>query len=579
VSPGRPASDNRRVDHAPPEGRPVPESRPVILAVDDDPDAVALLGSELEDRYGRAYTVLTARAVATAVQQLTDLCAAGDRLALILSDQWLPDGTGCELLAHAGELFPHSRRLLLVSWGEWEVDATAAPLRRAIGLGQVDYYALKPWRPADELFHHVVTESLHGWVGSDASLSRELAVVADQGSSRASQLRSLLDRNRVPFVFHPTGSPDGVRLLQEYRQPDPGVPVVIQRNGRVLVDPSNAEIAEAYGARTRLSGSLEYDVTVIGAGPSGLAAAVYASSEGLRTLVIEREAVGGQAGSSSRIRNYLGFPRGVTGADLATRARQQAWVFGTTFLQMCEARGLRCSGDRLYVTTTTSNEISTGVVVLAMGVSYRNLGVPALDPLVGQGVFYGATASEAERFSGRSVYVVGAGNSAGQAAVHLASHAASVTILVRRDTLGATMSSYLVDEIEGRSNIDVRFRTEIVDGSGSGSLATLTLHDSGSGTTETVPADAVFILIGARPFTDWLPEEVARDRFGFVISGAGDQWRAERPPFMFESSMPGVFAVGDVRSGSVKRVASAAGEGSVAIQQVHQYLQLIETGG
>jgi thioredoxin reductase (NADPH) len=579
VSPGRPASDNRRVDHAPPEGRPVPESRPVILAVDDDPDAVALLGSELEDRYGRAYTVLTARAVATAMQQLTDLCAAGDRLALILSDQWLPDGTGCELLAHAGELFPHSRRLLLVSWGEWEVDATAAPLRRAIGLGQVDYYALKPWRPADELFHHVVTESLHGWVGSDASLSRELAVVADQGSSRASQLRSLLDRNRVPFVFHPTGSPDGVRLLQEYRQPDPGVPVVIQRNGRVLVDPSNAEIAEAYGARTRLSGSLEYDVTVIGAGPSGLAAAVYASSEGLRTLVIEREAVGGQAGSSSRIRNYLGFPRGVTGADLATRARQQAWVFGTTFLQMCEARGLRCSGDRLYVTTTTSNEISTGVVVLAMGVSYRNLGVPALDPLVGQGVFYGATASEAERFSGRSVYVVGAGNSAGQAAVHLASHAASVTILVRRDTLGATMSSYLVDEIEGRSNIDVRFRTEIVDGSGSGSLATLTLHDSGSGTTETVPADAVFILIGARPFTDWLPEEVARDRFGFVISGAGDQWRAERPPFMFESSMPGVFAVGDVRSGSVKRVASAAGEGSVAIQQVHQYLQLIETGG
>jgi thioredoxin reductase (NADPH) len=551
----------------------------VILAVDDDPDAVALLGSELEDRYGRAYTVLTARAVATAMQQLTDLCAAGDRLALILSDQWLPDGTGCELLAHAGELFPHSRRLLLVSWGEWEVDATAAPLRRAIGLGQVDYYALKPWRPADELFHHVVTESLHGWVGSDASLSRELAVVADQGSSRASQLRSLLDRNRVPFVFHPAGSPDGVRLLQEYRQPDPGVPVVIQRNGRVLVDPSNAEIAEAYGARTRLSGSLEYDVTVIGAGPSGLAAAVYASSEGLRTLVIEREAVGGQAGSSSRIRNYLGFPRGVTGADLATRARQQAWVFGTTFLQMCEARGLRCSGDRLYVSTTTSNEISTGVVVLAMGVSYRNLGVPALDPLVGQGVFYGATASEAERFSGRSVYVVGAGNSAGQAAVHLASHAASVTILVRRDTLGATMSSYLVEEIEGRSNIDVRFRTEIVDGSGSGSLATLTLHDSGSGTTETVPADAVFILIGARPFTDWLPEEVARDRFGFVISGAGDQWRAERPPFMFESSMPGVFAVGDVRSGSVKRVASAAGEGSVAIQQVHQYLQLIETGG
>jgi thioredoxin reductase (NADPH) len=356
------------------------------------------------------------------------------------------------------------------------------------------------------------------------------------------------------------------------------VPVVIQRNGRVLVDPTNAEIAEAYGARTRLSGSLEYDVTVIGAGPSGLAAAVYASSEGLRTLVVERETVGGQAGSSSRIRNYLGFPRGVTGADLATRARQQAWVFGTTFLQMCEVQGLRSSGDRLYLTTSTSNEISTGVVVLAMGVSYRNLGVPALDPLVGQGVFYGATASEAERFSGRSVYVVGAGNSAGQAAVHLASHAASVTVLVRRDTLAETMSTYLIDEIEGRANIDVRFRTEIVDGSGSGSLSTLTLHDAGTGVTETVPADAVFILIGARPFTDWLPDDVLRDRFGFVVTGPGDHWRGQRPPFMFESSMPGVFAVGDVRSGSVKRVASAAGEGSVAIQQVHQYLRLVETG-
>lgn len=559
---------------APPQ--PPPEHRPVILAVDDDPDAIALLGSELEDRYGRGYTVMTARAATTALQQLDELCRAGERVALVLSDQWLPDGTGCELLARAGELFPQSRRLLLISWGEWEVDATAHPLRRAIGLGQVDYYALKPWRPADELFHRIVTENLHEWVGSDASLSRELTIVAEAGNARASQLRSLLDRNRVPFVFHATGTPEGDRLLEEYRQEDVGVPVVVQRNGRVLVDPSNAEIAEAYGARTRLRGALEYDVTVVGAGPGGLAAAVYASSEGLRTLVIERETIGGQAGSSSRIRNYLGFQRGVTGADLATRAQQQAWVFGTTFLQMCEAQGLRSSGDRLYLTTTTSPEISTGAVVLAMGVSYRSLGVPALDPLVGRGVFYGASASEAERFSGRSVYVVGAGNSAGQAAVHLAGHARKVTVLVRRTTLAETMSKYLIDEIRGRSNIEVRFQTEIVDGSGRGSLATLTLRDSGQGTTETAPADAVFILIGAQPLTDWLPDEIVRDRFGFVVTGPGEHWRLPRAPFMFESSMPGVFAVGDVRSGSVKRVASAAGEGSVAIQQVHQYLQLVD---
>ena len=308
---------------------------------------------------------------------------------------------------------------------------------------------------------------------------------------------------------------------------------------------------------------------------------MYASSEGLRTLVIERETIGGQAGSSSLIRNYLGFQRGVSGADLATRAQQQAWVFGTTFLQMCRATGLRSDRDRLYLTTSTSAEIATGVVVLAMGVSYRRLGIPALDELVGQGVFYGASASEAERFTGRSVFVVGAGNSAGQAAVHLAEHAKRVTILVRRTTLAETMSKYLIDEIDGRLNIHVRFETEIVDGTGRGALESLTLRDNGKRVTETFPADAVFILIGAQPLTDWLPDDIVRDKYGFVVSGASDDaaWKLERPPFMFESTMPGVFAVGDVRSGSVKRVASAAGEGSVAIQQVHQYLQLIESAG
>jgi thioredoxin reductase (NADPH) len=348
----------------------------------------------------------------------------------------------------------------------------------------------------------------------------------------------------------------------------------------VLVDPTNAEIAEAFGARTRLHGSREYDVTVVGAGPSGLAAAVYASSEGLRTLVIERETIGGQAGSSSLIRNYLGFQRGVTGADLATRAHQQAWVFGTTFLQMCQTQAIRSDADRLYLTTSNCAEIATGAVVLAMGVSYRRLGLPSLDELVGKGVFYGASASEAERFTGRTVFVVGAGNSAGQAAVHLAAHARKVTILVRRTTLAETMSRYLIAEIEGQLNIDVRYRTEIVDGTGDGELESLTLHDSVRGATETLPADAVFILIGAKPHTDWLPGQVARDRYGFVMTGvASNGWSLARAPFVFESSMPGVFAVGDVRSGSVKRVASAAGEGSVAIQQVHQYLQLVDAAG
>lgn len=556
----------------------VGEPLPVILAVDDDPDVIGLVGAELEDRYGRAYRVLTARAIATALGLLRSVHEAGERVALVLADQWLPDGTGCELLAEVSELFPHSRRLLLISWGEWARDATAQPLRRGIGLGHIDYYALKPWRTADELFHRTVTEFLHEWVGSDASLSRELTLVAEPGDARASELRNLLSRNRVPFVFHPTTSPEGVAILDDARQSGAHVPVVVQRNGLVLVDPSNVEIANAYGANTRLQATREFDVTIVGAGPSGLAAAVYASSEGLRTLVIERETIGGQAGSSSRIRNYLGFQRGITGSDLATRAQQQAWVFGTTFVQMCQATGIRSDGDRLYVGSSSCSEVPTGVVVLAMGVSYRRLGIPALDDLMGTGVFYGASASEAELFTGATAFVVGGGNSAGQAAVHLAKHARQVTILVRRDTLAETMSRYLIDEIEGQPNVDVRYRTEIVDGSGSGRLETLTLRDAASGDSETVPADAVFVLIGASPHADWLPPEIERDRYGFVVTGRTSQaWPLlGRHPFMFESSMPGVFAVGDVRSGSVKRVASAAGEGSVAIQQVHQYLQLMD---
>jgi thioredoxin reductase (NADPH) len=553
------------------------ERPPVILAVDDDPDVIELIGKELDDRYGRAYQVLTARAATTALGLLEKLRASGDRVALVLSDQWLPDGTGCELLAQCRELFPQSRRLLLVSWGEWAVDATAQPLRRGIGLGQIDYYVLKPWRAADELFHRTVTEFLHEWVGSDASLSRELTIVAEPGDARASELRSLLSRNRVPFVFHTSTSGRGAEILADVRQPDARVPVVIQRNGRLLVNPSNIEIANAYGASTSLPGSREFDVAVVGAGPSGLAAAVYASSEGLRTVVVEHETIGGQAGSSSRIRNYLGFQRGISGADLAQRAHQQAWVFGTRFIQMCEALAIRSDGDRLYLSVSNCAEIPTGVVVLAMGVSYRRLGIPALDELTGVGVFYGASASEAERFSGRSVFVVGAGNSAGQAAVHLAKHARRVTILVRRTTLAETMSRYLIDEIEGQLNIEVRYQTEIVDGTGDSGLETLTLENAETGERAVVPADAVFILIGAQPRTQWLPDQIARDRYGFVVTGpANDAWPLERSPFMFESSMPGVFAVGDVRSGSVKRVASAAGEGSVAIQQVHQYLQMIE---
>lgn len=551
--------------------------KPVILAVDDDPDVIGLIGHELTKRYGDDYRVMTARAASTAIAELERLRDAGDRVALVLADQWLPDGTGSELLTTACGLHPHAKRLLLVSWGDWSVDATARPLRHAIGLGHIDYYLLKPWLPSDELFHRTITEFLHEWVGSDASVPKELTLVAAGDSERGAELRSLLSRNRVPFVFLDSASAEGRSLLHESLLDDAGVPVVVKRNGLVLVDPSNAELAEAYGVVTTVRGGREFDVAVVGAGPSGLAAAVYASSEGLRTIVIERESIGGQAGSSSKIRNYLGFQRGISGADLAQRAYQQAWVFGTTFLLMREARGLARDEERLCLQSTAGKDLSVGAVVLAMGVTYKRLDIPALERLTGSGVFYGASAAEAERFSDGRVFVIGGGNSAGQAAVHLSRYAKSVTILVRGKSLAASMSNYLIEEIAGNGKIDVRYETQVVDGSGATRLETLTLRD-GTGTIETLPADGLFVLIGARPRTDWLPPEVTRDQFGFVVTGSSSSgWPLERPPFMFESTMPGVFAVGDVRSGSVKRVASAVGEGSVAIQQVHQYLETIAT--
>jgi thioredoxin reductase (NADPH) len=552
------------------------DARPVILAVDDDPDVIELIGDELSKRYGHDYRVVTARAASIARTELAQMREAGDRVALVLADQWLPDSTGTELLTEACELHPYAKRALLISWGEWSVDATSRPLRKAISLGHIDYYVLKPWRPADELFHRAVTEFLHEWAGPERSIPRELTVVADAESDRGHQIRDLLTRNHVPFLFHPSGSPEGEELLRQSDQTGSAAPIVVQRSGGVLVDPSNVELAKAWGVATSLRGSREFDVAVIGAGPAGLAAAVYASSEGLRTVVIERESIGGQAGASSRIRNYLGFQRGISGSDLAQRAYQQAWVFGTTFVMMCEASGIRTDGELHYLQTSNCSEIPIGAVVLAMGVAYKRLGVPALEEFAGTGVFYGASVSEAERFTGSEVFVVGGGNSAGQAAVHLSRYAQNVTVLVRGATLATSMSSYLIVEIEGKPNITVRCQTQVVDGSGHGRLEQLTLRDNAAGTTEPTAADALFVLIGAHPYTDWLPSQVARDDYGFVITGAASSsWPLERPPFLFESTMPGVFAVGDVRSGSVKRVASAVGEGSVAIQQVHQYLESV----
>ncbi|MGH9015652.1 MAG: FAD-dependent oxidoreductase [Acidimicrobiia bacterium] len=553
-------------------------ARPVILAVDDDPSAISRIGAELERRYDRDYRIVFETSPTVALARLGEMKAAGDRVAVVLADQWMPEITGAALLSRVRELHPDAKRALLITWGEWGFQPTAEAVRGSMATGCIDYYVLKPWKSPDELFHRTISEFLHEWSRTDASTPRELTIVADPSSPRAAELRDLLGRNGVPYRFLRSDTPEGRDRLLEAGLEGSTKPVVILLDGRVLVDPSNAEVARGYGVLTEFHDTREFDVVVVGAGPAGLAAAVYASSEGLGALVVEREAIGGQAGSSSRIRNYLGFPRGLSGAELAQRAYQQAWVFGTTFLMMRSVTDLRTEGDHHILAISDGTEVLAGAVVLAAGVTYCRLGIPALEELSGRGVFYGASVSQAQEFTDRQVYVIGGGNSAGQAAVHLGRYAARVTLVVRGDSLAASMSQYLRDEIDAAPNIEVGVATQVVDGGGEDRLEHLTLRESRTGTMSTVPADALFVLIGAEPHADWLPPEIRRDDPGFVLTGpdVAAGWPLERPPFMFETSVPGVFAVGDVRSRSVKRVASAVGEGSVVIQQVHQHLHAEE---
>jgi thioredoxin reductase (NADPH) len=406
-----------------------------------------------------------------------------------------------------------------------------------------------------------------------------IRVVGGRRSLRSHQLTDLLERNGVAYAFYPDDSPEGRRLLEETHQDGSRLPVVVMWDGRVLVDPSVAEIVGAAGGDTRPDPDV-YDVAIVGAGPAGLTAATYGASEGLRTLLLEREAVGGQAGTSSLIRNYLGFPRGISGRELAARASEQAWLFGASFV-FNVATGLHASGPHRVVTLADGSQATSQAVVLATGVSYRRLDVPGLDRLSGAGVFYGAGVAEAAAMAGQEVFVVGAGNSAGQAALHLAKHAAQVTILARGHSLAATMSDYLVKEIGHTANLTVRLHTQVAAVHGTGQLEGLTLRDLSGGPPAEVPASALFILIGAEPHTDWLADTLARDDHGFILTGrdlpqdsrsAYRCWPLGRPPLPLEASMPGVFAAGDVRYRSVKRVASAVGDGSIAIQLIHEYL-------
>ena len=553
-------------------------SRPVILAVDDDAGALKSTRSELVRRYARDYRVICRRRSRDALALLGELRDAGERVAIVLAAQWLPDLSGTQLLTRVPDFHPDAKRALLISWGDWDDAPTADAVRSAMATGCIDYYVLRPWAPPDELFHRTMCEFLLEWSRAQTAAPRDVTVVADPWSPRGHEVLTWLQRNGVPHAFYPRDSQEGGRRLREAACEDATEPVVFLLDGRVMVNPTNTDLARGWGVATAVESGSEFDVAVVGAGPSGLAAAVYGSSEGLRALVVEREAIGGQAGFSARIRNYLGFARGISGAELAQRAYQQAWVFGTNFVHQREAVRLRFDDGWHVLTLSDGAEVRTRVTILATGVSYRRLGIPALDGLIGKGVFYGAS-HDAQRFRGGRVFVVGGGNSAGQAAVHLSRHAKSVTIIVRGESLAATMSQYLIHEIDAAPNIAVRARTEVVGGTGDRRLESLDLRDNAAGTVATVPADALFIHIGAHPHTDWLPPEICRDGYGFVLTGddaaandAGAGWPLERRPFMFETTVPGVFAVGDVRAESVKRVAGAVGEGSVVIQQVHRHL-------
>jgi thioredoxin reductase (NADPH) len=546
-------------------------AKPTLVVVDDEDASRQALAQELEARYGAHYRIVASASPEEGLTALERLRGEGADVPLVMADQWMPGRTGTQFLARVRELYPTARRLLLIPWGD---QAAYAAFVAGAALGQIDFFLVRPrWSP-DEHFHLTITESLEEWWSQRGGWYAAVTVIGAERSPRVHEIRDLLTRNSVPFGFHRADSAEGRAALRRLGMDRSAGPVVALFNGAVLADPTNTEVAEALGVNIRPP-EAAYDVVIVGAGPAGLAAAVYGASEGLSTAMLEREAVGGQAGTSSLIRNYLGFPRGVSGVELASRAFNQAWMFGTHYVYGNPATSLARDGDLHVVGLQDGSSVTCRAVIIATGVSYRRLAVPELESLVGAGVFYGAGTAEAQAVAGNRVFVVGGGNSAGQAALHLARYAQQVTVLVRSTSLAASMSEYLVREIEVAPNIEVRYRTEVVGGAGDGHLERLDLRHRDTGKTESAPAGGLFVLIGGQPFTQWLPEAVGRDRWGFILTGPGlAGWAPARAPFLLETSAPGVFAAGDVRHGSVKRVASAVGDGSIAIRLVHEYLAL-----
>jgi len=547
--------------------------RPWIVIVDDRPRGLSALLEAIARRYGGDYETKGHVSAAAALADLTRARDEGDDVALVIADQWMPEMTGRELLQRAHTLHPDAQRALLVGWGDKRSSDT---ILQGCALGQLDNYILKPWSPPEVHLYPAIGEFLSEWARSHVPRLELVRVVGNSPSPRATELLDLLERNSVPHGFYAAESEGGQKLIHDLGVDPARLPAVLLFDGTVMHDPTNAALADALG-ESALGGE-QYDIAIVGAGPAGLAAAVYAASEGLTTIVIEREAIGGQAGASSLIRNFLGFPRGIRGAELAQRAWQQAWLLGAKYVLARRAVGLRAQDGTRVITLDDGREVTARAVVIATGAQYRRLGVPRIERFEGIGVFYTVGLDVAAALAGKDVIVAGGGNSAGQAVVHLAKRARRVIHVVRGRTLSLTMSAYLAQEILRQPNIELRFETEVVDADGAPALEKVVLKNRKTGACESIATPALFVMIGAMPHTEWLGGVLERDRNGFILTGDDIAHEArgafdDRPPTLLETSVPRVFAAGDVRYGSTKRIASAIGEAAVAIRVLHEVLR------
>jgi thioredoxin reductase (NADPH) len=548
-------------------------TKPVLITVDDDPGVSRSVARDLRRRYGQDYRVVRAESGQEALEALRELTLRGEPVAAILADYRMPEMNGIEFLEQAMDVAPYARRALLTAYAD--TDAAI----QAINLVDVDHYLLKPWDPPEEKLYPVIDALVETWRAVGVRPVEDIRVVGHRWSAECFEARDFLARNSVPYRYYSIDEPEGARLLDAAGATPDDVPLLITTDGTALRSPSDAEIATACGLTTDPVSDF-YDLIVIGGGPAGLGSAVYGASEGLRTVLVERQATGGQAGQSSRIENYLGFPDGVSGSQLTDRARRQAAKFGAEVLTARDVIGLEVRGSARVVRFGDGSEIAAHAVVLATGVSYRSLDAPGIADLTGRGVFYGSAATEAAGCSGEDIYIIGGANSAGQAAVFFAKHAATVTVLVRGPSLEASMSTYLIKQLDAIDNISVRTRCQVVEAHGDGHLQSLTICDRDTEAVESVKAGSMFVFIGAAPRTEWLDGVIERDARGFVRTGPDlvvdghcpPGWPLDREPYHLESSVPGVFVAGDVRAESVKRVASAVGEGAMAVTLVHRYL-------